>query len=178
MRSVEGVFGKIVAFLMCSYVSFTLLVYVDVKQFVDRIPLTVPFKSLAVFGGFFVVLWVAMAREICGKGFGTLTAVLSASLCLLVSPWFGIVRPEWFSVFGILSFLLLGIGTDYFNGGIGNLSCMLVNWIGAYLFDVAKITPLGVMAMGTIAFVSGYMGDVLAHLILSKSSFGGKFLAP
>ena len=166
MRSAEGVFGKIIVFLLCSYASFSLLVYLDVKWLVDKIPLTVPFKSLAVFGGFFVVLWVAIARDICGRGFGTLTAILSASLCLLVSPWFGIVRPEWFSIFGIISFLALGLATDYVNGGVGNLSCMLVNWIGAYAFHVAKVTVEGVVLMGVVAFLSGLLGDGLAKRIL------------
>ncbi len=167
MRSVEGVFGKVLVFLLCSYISFSLLVYLNVKWLVDKIPLTVPFKSLAVFGGIFVVLWVAIAREICGKGFGILTAISSVSLCLLVSPWFGIVRPEWFSVFGILSFFFLGLGTDYLNGGVGNLSCMLVNWIGVYVLHVAKITLMGVVFMGIVAFLSGLLGDEMAKKIVS-----------
>ena len=166
MRSAEGVSGsweKVLIFLLCSYASFLLLVFVDVKWLVDKIPLTVPFKSLAVFGGFFVVFWVVLARRLCGKFYGVFTAILAVSMCLLVSPWFGVTKPEWFSVFGLISFLALGVLTEAFNGGVGNLACSLINWAGAFAFHVANVTFEGVIVMSVVAFASGYIGDLIAR---------------
>lgn len=171
MRSAENVSGdfsaweKLLIFIACSYASFTLLIYLNVKSLVDQIPVTVPFKSLAVFGGFFVIFWVVLSYRLCGKWYGVFTALLTVSMCLLVSPWFGIIRPEWFSVFGLISFTVLGFATEISNGGIGNLLCMLINWGAAYMFHVASITLIGVLIMSAVAFVSGYIGDMLGKKV-------------
>ncbi len=171
MRSAESASGefssweKLLIFILCSYASFSLLVYVDVKSLVDKIPATVPFKSLAIFGGFFVVFWVVLSYRLCGKWYGVITALLAVSMCLLVSPWFGVIKPDWFSIFGIISFFALGILTETTNGGFGNLACMLINWGAAYAFHVAPVTLFGLITMSIAAFISGLVGDLIGRKV-------------
>ncbi len=163
MRFAESVSGeKILVFLLCSYASFTMVTYIHLKHLMKAIPLQIPFKGLAVFGGLMTVFWIAAAKEICGRGYGVLTSVMTISMCLLVSPWFGIVDPPWFSIVGFASFAILGIATETIGGGFGNLLCMLTNWAAVYTLGIAKISIAGLISFSLISFASGYIGERLA----------------
>jgi len=152
--------------IISAYIVFTLLMYLNMKPFFETIlPLRAPFKNLSVLG-FLTVFWISLPYRFCGRGYGIATALLSVSFCLFVSPWYGVVEPYWFSVVGFFSFLLLGMLTEYINGGIGNLVCISLNWAGALYADIVKISPEAAVIFGILAFVSGYAGDFAAKKVV------------
>jgi hypothetical protein len=172
MKYAESVYGntgsleKILISVICAYIVFTLLTYLKLKPVLEAvIPLNAPFKNISVLGGFLVVFWVVLAYRVCGRGYGIVTALLSVSFCLFVSPWYGVVDPYWFSVVGFASFLLLGLLTEYINGGAGNLACIALNWIAAIYAGIVKMSP-DMIVLGVVAFVSGYVGDLTARKLI------------
>ena len=171
MRSAGSASGeRFLVFLLCSYASFTMVTYIRLRQILKPIPLDIPFKGLAILGGFTVVFWVVLAKELCGRWYGVLTSLTSISMCLLVSPWFGVVNPPWFSVIGFLSFLILGLVTETISGALGNLSCLLMNWISSYLLGIARFSFPGLILFSAIAALSGYAGERLARLTVRVMS--------
>ncbi len=175
MRYVEDVSGsfvsgsveKLLVSVICAYVVFTLMTYIDLKPILEAlIPLKAPFKNISVLGGFLIVFWVSLAYRSCGKGYGIATALLAVSFCLFVSPWYDVIKPYWFSVAGFLSFLLLGVLTEYVNGGVGNLACILVNWSAAVIAGFIKVNLLAFAVLGFVAFISGYAGDLAAKKVI------------
>jgi len=172
MRYAEGVSGefvsgqveKVLVSVICAYIIFTLMTYLKLKPVLESIfPFKTPFKNIAVLGGFLIVFWVVLAYRACGKGYGIATAVFAVSFCLFVSPWYGVITPYWFSVVGFISFLVLGILTEYVNGGAGNLACIAINWLAVAALGIVKMSLAGVAVMGAIAFISGYIGDLAAR---------------
>ncbi len=152
--------------VISAYIVFTLLVYLNLRPFFETVlPLKAPFKNLAVLG-FLTVFWISLPYRFCGRGYGIATALLSVSFCLFVSPWYGVVKPYWFSVVGFFSFLLLGVLTEYVNGGIGNLACISLNWTAALYAGIVKISPEAAVVLGVLAFVSGYAGDIAAKRVV------------
>ncbi len=169
MKSVESVSGrlpeaaKVVIAVVLAYVSFLLTMYINVKPILDSlIPFRVPYKILPVLGGFWYVLWVSLAYRIAGRWYGVVTALLIVSFCLIASTWFGTVNP-YFNVVGFISFLLLGILTERVNGGVANLVCAGVNWLGYYLLFHARIDPIGALILLVVAFFSGLAGDYVGR---------------
>lgn len=169
MRSVESVSGrlpeaaKVVISVVLAYASFLLTMYINVKPVLDSvIPFRVPFKIIPVLGGFWYVLWISLAYRLAGRWYGVITALLIVSFCLIASTWFGIPSAP-FSVVGFISFLLLGILTERVNGGVANLVCAGVNWLGYYVLFHAKMDPLGVVVLLVVAFLSGLAGDYVGR---------------
>ncbi len=172
MKYAEGVSGefvsgqieKVLVSVICAYIIFTLMTYLKLKPILESIfPFNAPFKNIAVLGGFLIVFWVVLAYRACGKGYGIATAVFAVSFCLFVSPWYGVITPYWFSVVGFISFLVLGVLTEFFNGGVGNLACIAINWAAVALLGIVKLSAVGVVVLGALAFVSGYLGDFAAR---------------
>ncbi|NPB00517.1 MAG: hypothetical protein GXO10_03990 [Crenarchaeota archaeon] len=176
MKSVEGVSGrlpeaaKVVIAVALAYASFLLTMYINVKPVLDSvIPFRVPFKIIPVLGGFWYVLWISLAYRLAGRWYGVITAILIVSFCLIASTWFGIPSAP-FSVVGFISFLLLGILTEKVNGGVGNLVCAGVNWLGYYVLFHAKMDPLGVLVLLIVAFLSGLAGDYVGRAVAKAIS--------
>jgi len=166
MKSVESVSGripeplKVVLCIVFAYLSFLLTMYIDVKPILDAVfPFKVPFKILPVLGGFWYVFWISLAYRIAGRWYGLITAVMIVSFCLIASPWFGIVKVSWFSVVGLISFIALGILTELVNGGVANVVCVGINWLGYYIAIHRYISPIGCVVMLVLAFLSGLAGD-------------------
>ncbi len=166
MKSVESVSGKIpealkvVISVVLAYISFLITIYVNVKPILDSlIPFNVPFKILPVLGGFWYVLWISLAYRIAGRLYGIITALLIVSFCLISGPWFGIIKVSWFSVVGFISFLVLGILTELFNGGVANVVCTAINWLGYYASLHRYMSPIGIVVLLIVAFLSGLAGD-------------------
>ncbi len=167
---------RVLTMFVLAYSSYLSISYANLKPLLDRyLPLQLPFKSIAVVGGLMYVVWICLAYRLCGSGFGVATALVTASLCLATSPWFGVLNPWWFSAFGVLSFLVAGILCEKVNGAAANACFALTNWIAAYAYRVAPISlPHAVLGLA-IAIASGALGDALARG-LSKLLYSAKFL--
>jgi len=157
--------GKLLTALVLAYASYLLMTGLRVKELLEvALPVALPFKSLAVFGGFMYILWIVLAYRLCGSGFGIATALIASSLCLASSPWFGVASPWWFSVYGVVSFLAAGILCERAHGALANAVFGLINWVAAFVHHVAQLTALGLLTGLAIAALSGALGDFIARV--------------
>ena len=158
--------AKLLTVLVLSYASYLVIANLNVKQLLESaLPLELPFKSIAVFGGIMYILWIRLARDLCGSGYGVAAALLISSLCLATSPWFGVTSPWWFSVYGVLSFLVAAILIEKNLGFASNACFCLVNWIAAWVHDVSPVSALGLGIGLCIAFASGLLGDLAGRAV-------------
>ena len=168
MRFADVVSGELrkLSLAFCSaFCSFLINIY-PIKSILNALVFKVPFLGLALLGGFVFVFWISLSYRMLGKNYGIITALLIASLCLLISPWYGITSPEWFGVYGLISFFLMGFLTERLNGGFGNTVCLLINWLAlGYHHNIWVQTDLGI-ALIAISFISGFVGDKLASIIV------------
>jgi len=156
--------GKLLTALALAYASYLLMTGLRVKELLEAVlPIALPFKSLAVFGGFMYILWIVLAYRLCGSGFGVVTALIASSLCLASSPWFGVASPWWFSVYGVLSFLAAGILCERVHGALANAVFGSINWVAAFVHHVAPLTASGLAIGLALAALSGAVGDYIAR---------------
>jgi len=152
--------------------------YLPIKAFTQYLGIPGPAAGMALLGGFIFVFWVALAHAIIKKKYaGITTSLLIASFCLLIAPWYGIISPSWFGVYGVIALLSIGIFVELtaseskskfrgvIGGGIGNLACLGITWIAngdhAGVWVPPKYVPILILA----AFISGCVGSLIAHLI-------------
>ena len=152
--------------------------YLPLKSLLDGIDMTGPVKGMALFGGFFFVMWVYLGRKIIGKKYaGLTTAILLISFCLFLAPWYGIASPSWFSLYGLLALLAVGAWVellfgkwDWVGGGLGNLFCLGITWFAfgfhRQIWAEAKQAPFSLLA----AFISGVAGVLLGRGIVKLIS--------
>ena len=169
MRSAESARGEIVKYLgvvMLSVAGLMMSYFFPTHTVSKALGIEgVPCLGLGLLSGILYVFWIALARELFGRGWGVAVSVLTVSLLLLNGPWYGVVNPPYFGAFGFVSFLLMGVLTDFVNGGVGSLACLLVNWIAFYVFRGVH-APLTIgIAVLVATFVSGYVFDVLAKKV-------------
>ncbi len=161
--------AKLLTILVLAYASYLVITSLHVKQFLESsLPLELPFKSIAVFGGVMYILWIRLARDLCGSGYGIATALLIASLCLATSPWFGVTNPWWFSVYGIASFLAAAILIEKNLGFASNACFCLINWAAAWIHGVSPVSAVGLGVGIGIALTSGWAGD-LAGIAVARA---------
>ena len=162
--------------LLFALASAILNTYLPIKTFSQWLGIPGPAAGMAFLGGFIFVFWVALAYGIIRKRYaGIITALLIAAFCLLIHPWYEIVSPPWFGIYGVIALLLMGIfveligATSKFRaatgGGLGNLACLVITWL-AIGFQVgvwvpSKFAPVLMLA----AFISGCVGSLIAYLI-------------
>jgi len=162
-----GEFEKLLIAFLCSVLAF-LMFKLPVREFFSFLAVEVPFKGLAVVGGFTIVFWISLAYRLCGKYYGIATALLVASLCLIANPWFNIYTPEWFSIYGLISFLFLGILTEKLNGGFGFSGFILVNWVALAIHHSIFFSPVLGAVFLVISFLSGLAGNKIAFFIVDR----------
>ena len=148
--------------------------YLPIKDITEYFGVPGPAAGMALFGGVIFVLWVYLACRIIKKKYaGIITSVLIACTCLLIRPWYGIVDPSWFSIYGIIGLLSMGIIVELmetrfsrwsiFGGGLGNLSCLVITWLAiGFHTDVwiaLKASPFLILC----AFVSGSIGVLIVQ---------------
>ena len=167
--------GTIVLFALGSALLNT---YLPIKAFTQWLGVPGPAAGMALLGGFIFVFWVALAQAMIRKRYaGIVTALLTASFCLLIAPWYGIVSPIWFGVYGVIALLSMGIFVELTaseskskfrsvtGGGLGNVACLGITWVAigvhAGVWAPPKYVPILILA----AFVSGCVGSLIAHLI-------------
>ncbi len=129
----------------------------------------VPFAAWSILSGFTNVFWVGLAHKLLGKGYGILTATIASALILLQGSWFGITYPPWYGAYGVLSYLVLGVLTEFINGGVGNLGCVIVNWV-ALGITYGVWPSLWIVAIAPTTYFTGWLGDYLSKLLVRRLS--------
>ncbi len=167
--------GSIKRLFICvlfAYANFIISFYIGepVKNYftmlVNAIPMfAVPFAGLIVLESAVYIFFISLSYRLAGPLYGVVTALLTTSFFLLMSPWCGILKPYYFSVFGFVAFLLMGVLVEKVNGGVANLAFGLVNWAAAALYNISRVTVLGVLVFGICAFVTGLAADYAARAL-------------
>ncbi len=175
MRSAKNVHGEIyraLGIFLLSVISYLLSFFVPSGALSNFLNIkTIPCLGLGLLSGILYIFWIALARELYGKGYGSTVAILTVSFILLGGPWYGVTNPVYFGIFGFLSFLAMGILTDFLNGGIGSVSCLIINWIAFSCFRNFSPSPLWLALLVLfISFVSGALFDYLAKLLINRVS--------
>lgn len=175
MRSAKNVHGEIykaLGIFLLSSISFLLSFFAPSGALSNFLNIkTIPCLGLGLLSGILYIFWIALAREFYGKGHGSIVAILTVSFILLGGPWYGITNPVYFGIFGFLSFLAMGILTDFLNGGIGSVSCLVINWIAFSYFRNFSPSPFWLaLLVLLISFVSGAVFDYLAKLLVNRVS--------
>ncbi|RLB05285.1 MAG: hypothetical protein DRG50_07475 [Deltaproteobacteria bacterium] len=147
--------------------------YLPVKSITQRLDIPGPAAGMALLGGLIFVVWVSLGRGLIGKRYAGITiAVLLASFCLFLRPWYGVISPSWFSIYGILALFVLGLWVELLQGrwevvggGLGNLFCLGITWLALglhlHVWAPAKFVPLLLLA----SFLSGAVGVLLARVV-------------
>ena len=160
--------------------------YLPIKAFTQWLGVPGPAAGMALLGGFIFVFWVALAQAIIRKRYaGIVTALLTASFCLLIAPWYGIVSPIWFGVYGIIALLSMGVFVELTaseskskfrgvtGGGLGNLACLGITWVAIGVHAGVWIPPKYALILILAAFISGSIGSLIACWI-AKNLFASK----
>ena len=157
--------------------------YLPIKAFTQWLGIPGPAAGMALLGGFIFVFWVALAQAMIRKRYaGIVTALLTASFCLLIAPWYGIVSPIWFGVYGVIALLSMGIFVELTaseskskfrgvtGGGLGNVACLGITWIAIGVHAGAWAPPKYVPILILAAFVSGCVGSLMAYWITKEKA--------
>ena len=157
---------EICLMFVCASVSCLINTY-PIKAILSNLNTNAPALGMAIFGGFIFVFWISLAYKIVNKPYsGVFTSLLIVSLCLLISPWYGVVKPEWFGIYGIFAFFAMGVLIEKLNGGFGNLACLLITWFALIIHANVKI-PLNIgILLAIISFISGFAGDKCASFMV------------
>ena len=166
MRSVRDVHGEIyrcIGIFSLATAGVLMSCFVPSHSLSKFLGLEVPCLGLGLLSGVLYVFWIALARDVYGRGWGTVVSALIVSILLLNGPWYGIVNPPYFGLFGFVSFVLMGILTDFVNGGLGSVVCLATNWLAFWQFKgVTFSLPIALIVL-LATFVSGFVFDLLAR---------------
>ena len=149
--------------------------YIPIKSIIDHFGISVPAAGMALFGGFIFVLWISLARLLTKKYGGIITSILIATICLFIHPWYGVVEPSWFSLYGIVGLGCMGVIIELMSksywrgvvgGGLGNLCCLVITWLAigfhTNIWVPKEFAPFLVLC----AMVSGSIGILIAQGIV------------
>ena len=164
-------------------ISVLINTYLPVKSFAEYFGIPGPAAGMALFGGFIFVLWVSLARlTVKKKCSGVVTSILIAIISLFIQPWYGIMSPPWFSIYGILGLGSMGGTIEFLSnsyrrnlvaGGLGNLCCLIITWLAigfhTHVWVPWRFMPLLILA----GITSGCIGALMAQGI-SKALVKGK----
>ena len=132
---------------------------------------TIPCLGLGLLAGPLYVLWISLAYRICGPWHGVITSIFTSSLMLLSGPWYGVTDPSWFGLYGLISFIMLGLLTERVNGGLASMICLIINWLGLGIHTGIWPKPLHITCLVlVITFFSGLVFDKLASIIAGKTA--------
>jgi len=160
---------------LCAFASALLNTYLPIKAFTEYLGIPGPAAGMALLGGFIFVFWVTLAHAIIKKKYaGITTSLLIASFCLLIAPWYGIISPPWFGVYGVIALLSIGIFVELTaseskskfrgvtGGGLGNLACLWLTWIAIGVHAGVWVPPKYAPILILSAFISGSIGSLIA----------------
>lgn len=146
--------------------------YLPIKSITQSLDIPGPAAGMALLGGVIFVFWIALAYKVIHKKYSAVvTALLVASFCLLMHPWYGVVVPGWFGVYAIIALLFMGLSIElikkrFVNGGVGNVLCLIITWIAIGVHTGIWIESVSAPVMVIIAgFISGCVGVFLADAV-------------
>ncbi len=167
-RDVHGELYRCVGIFSLAIAGILMSCFVPSHSLSKFLGLEVPCLGLGLLSGVLYVFWIALARDIYGRGWGTVVSALTVSILLLNGPWYGVVDPPYFGVFGFVSFIFMGILTDFINGGLGSVVCLLINWFAFWQFRGVNFnTPIALIVL-LATFVSGFVFDFLAKKLAMR----------
>ena len=149
--------------------------YLPIKNITEYFGVPGPAAGMALFGGLIFVLWISLTRQITGKKYsGIITSIIIASFCLFIHPWYGVVEPFWFSLYGIVGLGCMGLIIELMSrsywwgvvgGGLGNLCCLVITWlaIGFHTHIWVSTEAASFLVLGAI--VSGSVGVLIAQVV-------------
>ncbi len=133
---------------------------------------SIPCLGLGILSGPLYVLWISLAYRMCGRWYGVTTAVLISSFLLLSGPWYGITNPSWFGVYGLISFIVLGLVTERINGGVASVGCLAINWLALWAHKAILPNPIHIALLVLVAtFLSGFIFDKLVSMAMNRLGF-------
>ena len=154
-------------------VSALINTYTPIKSITKYFGIPGPAAGMALFGGVIFVLWISLAHLTIKKKYsGIITSILIAVISLFIHPWYGVISPSWFSLYGILGLGFIGaiielMSRSYWRGvvggGLGNLCCLATTWL-AIGFHTGTWIPKEWAPFFIIgAIISGSIGVFLAY---------------
>lgn len=172
-----------VIIILLALASASLNTYLPIKSITEYLGIPGPAGGMALLGGLIFVLWISLAYQITKKKYsGIITSVFIASICLLIHPWYGVIEPAWFSIYGIAALLGMGVIIELtgfksswlaiVGGGLGNLACLGITWLAIGFHTSMWIPSEFAPFLALVAIISGSVGVLLARGIslLPKSS--------
>lgn len=164
--------------LLLALISATINIILPMKTILNNIGIQGPAGGMIFFGGFIFILWISLAPSITGRPSSAVaTSVLIPAFCLLVSPWYGIVEPSWFGIYGIIAFLITGLIIEMFfklksnffsfslGGGLANLACVLITWTAIGFHTGIWPSQEKFHLYLIMAFISGCAGSSIAKAL-------------
>jgi len=159
--------------LLFALASAMLNTYLPIKTFSQWLGIPGPAAGMAFLGGFIFVFWVALAHAMIKRRYaGIITALFIAAFCLLIHPWYEIVSPPWFGIYGVIALLLMGLFVELIGskskfrvatgGGLGNLACLGITWLAIGIHVGVWIPSKWAPVLMLAAFVSGGVGSLIA----------------
>lgn len=156
-------------------VSALINTYVPIKSITGHFGIPGPAAGMALLGGVIFVLWISLAHQITGKKYsGIVTSVIIASIYLFIHPWYGVISPSWFSLYGIVGLGCMGaiielMSKSYWRciigGGLGNLCCLVITWAAIGFHADTWIPKEWAPFLVLGAIISGGIGALLAQEI-------------
>jgi hypothetical protein len=156
-------------------VSALINTYIPIKSITEHLAIPGPAAGVALLGGVIFVLWISLAHQITGKRYsGIVTSVIIASICLFIHPWYGVVEPFWFSLYGILGLGFMGavielMSRSYWrgvvSGGLGNLCCLVITWLAIGFHTGTWVSKEWAPFFVLGAIISGGIGALIAQEI-------------
>jgi hypothetical protein len=154
-------------------VSALINTYIPIKSIIGHFDIPGPAAGMALLGGAIFVLWISLAHQITRKKYsGIITSVIIASICLFIHPWYGVISPSWFSLYGIVGLSCMGVVIELMSrsywwriigGGVGNLSCLLITWIAIGFHTGTWVSMKWAPFLILGAFISGSIGVLAAQ---------------
>jgi len=154
-------------------VSALINTYMPIKSITGHFGIPGPAAGMALFGGVIFVLWISLAHQITGRRYsGVITSIIIASICLFIHPWYGIVEPSWFSLYGIVGLGFMGavielMSRSYWRsiigGGLGSLSCLLITWLAIGFHAGTWVSKGWAPFLILGAIISGGIGVLIAQ---------------
>lgn len=149
--------------------------FLPIKAITQTIGIPGPAAGMATLGGIIFVFWIALAYNVIQKKYSAIvTALFIAAFCLITHPWYGVIVPEWFGVYGVVALLSMGASIELINkkfigGGVGNFVCLIITWIAIGIHTGIWIEPtIFAPIMAIVAFISGSIGAFLANIDMFK----------
>ena len=154
-------------------VSALMNTYIPIKSITEHLGIPGPAAGMALLGGVIFVLWISLAHQITGKRYsGIITSILIAAICLFIRPWYGVVDPSWFSLYGIIGLGCMGaiielMSRSYWRGiiggGLGNLCCLVITWLAIGFHSATWVPKEFAPFLILGAIISGGIGVLIAQ---------------